>query len=506
MIKKIFTWVLFALVSVLTLENCKLKPFDEIELEREREFAIPLLDANLSIENWLNSFDSRATLQVQSDGSLLLHYADDFISRSSSSIFDALKNVPIPFADTFKTGVRILDTRMKNAYINFTDIKSGKIFFFMQTPYGPLNVKIKIPQLTKNGQPFERQLQVFSFPPTYDSLDLAGWRLTPDNATKDSITIYHEARKFSDNSVVTLKNYAGIQIRDFQYSLMEGFLGSDTFDSPRDTLLIDFFKSWQNGEISFENPRMTISLENSFGFPVRSLMRVGDILTLNGQRLPIQSPLTQGVAANYPSLSEIGRSKKTVVVFDRNNSNLAEIVASKPVSIDYDIDGILNPDTSLRQAGFLTDSSNFRLQLELDLPLHARAKNFALTDTLPFSLGNTEGVKYIELKLIAENGLPLDAELQGWFTAADGFVIDSMFTEKRLILKGASVGSDGLPVNVGKQVSYLLLDATKLARLKQARNVILKYNFSTSDAGAKSVKITKSQRVRLQIGAKFGYQ
>ncbi|NJN34654.1 MAG: hypothetical protein HC817_10775 [Saprospiraceae bacterium] len=175
-------------------------------------------------------------------------------------------------------------------------------------------------------------------------------RLTPGTVGGINIIVTAERAngqrvKLSDGSFYTLK--------DFEVSYVTGFFGTAPFEVPADTINIDFFRRWQLGEVRFSDPRMIVTLDNSFGVPVKAVTKQADVVALNGNRLKIASPLVDnGVLVNYPRMNEVGQSKRTVAIFDKTNSNLADLISLNPVSIEYDIDGLLNPESGNQTPGF----------------------------------------------------------------------------------------------------------------------------------------------------------
>ncbi|MBL7813634.1 MAG: hypothetical protein JNL70_01425 [Saprospiraceae bacterium] len=494
---KINLFLLFtAVLSAVLFSNCRLNPIDDIKTDIDQEWALPIIDTEKSFGDIINGFDPKAFLQIGTDSTVILRYKGNFIAQSSLDIFANFRNVAFPVTDSIMSVPFSLPS---GVYIDYVNVKKGTLRWGLAPPTEPLNVTIYIPQLTKNGVPFSRNFNHTSI--TLDTLEMAGWQLAAKN---DSIFIHTIARKISNGQPVNLKNGAVYQIQNFEFAFAKGYFGQSVFDGPQDSIKIDFFDKWKNGSVRFDNPRMIVTLDNSFGVPVRSIMRQGEVVTLNGQRLTLQSPLTAGIDINYPSINEIGKTKRTVVVFDKTNSNIAEIMSSNPVGIQYDIDGLTNPDNNTGITGFMTDSSKFELQVEVEVPMIGKAQNFEVNDTFDINLAQATDVTQAEFKVVTDNGMPIDLSLQGYFATANGTVIDSMYTAKSPILRGASVNSSGLPINVVTTENFIKIDADKLKKIKYATKLIIRYAFSTTSSAAVPVRLTSTQKVRVRIGVKFG--
>ncbi len=495
---------LFTLLALFTFLSCRIVPFDDVSLAGQSEWAVPLFDSKKSVSDLVEGFDKEAFLQIAPDGLLILHYKGNYVAQSSLDIFASLRNLVYPLPDT----VTALPFQVPNGIdIDYVDAKKGQLTLgFRGVPNEVLAVSLKIPQMTKNGVPFKRTFSLSQLP-YLETIDLAGWHFEPANG---SITINYDARRPTTNervNLVTLGNgaIAGIQIQGFEFSLVKGYFGMSRFDAPRDTIEMDFIRNLNQGEIRFEDPKMTLTLENSFGIPVRAISTVAEVISVNGQHLALKNAITEGVDINYPSINEIGKSKKTVFVLDKSNSNLVEIISSNPKAIDYDIDGITNPTENRSIRGFMTDSSSYNLQVEVDLPIHGSAKNFTLMDTFDFDIKKYDYLTSAALKVITDNAMPVDITLQGFFVGANGIFIDSFYNKTApLIMKGAPVGANGLPTSIQKQESLIELDVVKLKKILPATKIIVRFAISTTNNGTVPVKLVKNQDVRVQVGLKFG--
>jgi hypothetical protein len=244
-------------------------------------------------------------------------------------------------------------------------------------------------------------------------------------------------------------------------------------------------------------------LYNSFGVPVRAISRVTEVVTIKGDRISLRSPLNDGIDINYPTLSEVGQTKKTVIVFDKSNSNFADIISSNPARVEYDIDGQTNPDPKIKTVGFLTDSSRFNFQVYVDIPLTVKAKNFSFSDTVEVNLSGYQSVQEAELKILTDNKMPVDINMQGYFVGDNYGVVDSFFTKNNLVLRGAPVDVSGLPRGAQSAENFITLDEAKFNRVRLAKKIILKYSISTTNSGSDVVRLAASQDVQVRMGMKF---
>ncbi|MCB0641356.1 MAG: hypothetical protein KDC44_06935 [Phaeodactylibacter sp.] len=235
--------------------------------------------------------------------------------------------------------------------------------------------------------------------------------------------------------------------------------------------------------------------------PTRSIVNTFDVYTVTGDVLPLEGEaIEDGIDFLYPSLSEVGEEKVTQFTFTKDNSNIAEVLGSGPVAIDYDVDAITNPDTLTDIRGFITDESRYTVNVEVELPIYGRASGFAAIDTFEVDFSNYEGSQEAEFKLISENEMPLDIGLQLYFYDEYGEVVDSLFSVDTPIIAAAPVDGEGNTTDITTKIEYINFDAARFEALKTARKIVVFAAFSTYDGGVPSVKVYADQKINLKMG------
>ena len=475
------------------------KPIDDIILKGvQQDWSVPLVNTTFSVKNLLAKFDTLAYIRFASDSTLILHYNGSFFSRSSLDIFASFQNAVFPVTDTV---MAIPFTLPSGVYVDSVITKSGTLVYAFSSPE-PTTVHLTIPSLQKNGIIFDRTFNC-NKTPLVQTLDMAGWSLIPRN---DSIIIIHDARNAAGKRL-NLKGSAAFQIQNFVFGFVRGFLGRDTFDIPQDIIKFDFFRNLAAGDVKFESPSLTVTLNNSYGVPVQSVIKVANFIARDGSKLVLTSPLEAGVNINYPKLNEIGQSKQTVVVLDKTNSNIQDIISFKPIALEYKIVGVMNPDNKVKTIGFLTDSSIYKLQVDVDLPVHLRANNFILRDTSSLSLNEQPNATYATFFITTESTIPADLSVQGYFLAADNSVLDSLTVGKPLLVNGAPVDANGYPTQSQTTQLTTSFSQTRLKNiLGKTQKIAWAYNVATTGGGVKAARITAKQTVNVHLGVSFGIQ
>ncbi|MFK7937548.1 MAG: hypothetical protein AB8G22_28790, partial [Saprospiraceae bacterium] len=251
--------------------------------DADAEFALPLINTQLSVTDLLGDFDGNAFLEVDADGLVHLVYTGDVLSRTSDEVFDAVNEAIPPFIPISLPRIALPFSSPDGVAIDQIIFKTGRIqYAFQSDSEEPLEVEVRIVGLSKDGEPYQQDHTVpaaengeLATPsPSLVELDLAGYELA---AQQDSIYLEYDALR-PDGSIDTLVNFI-MTLKDLQFSYAEGFLGQQDYDTDRDTIAIDFFENWQDGRVFFEEPTINIRIDNSFGIPTRSVVNAFEVMS-----------------------------------------------------------------------------------------------------------------------------------------------------------------------------------------------------------------------------------
>lgn len=506
---------LYGLFAFATLLFFSCNQFQELEdldgVKYDAEYAVPLVDTRLSMEDLLEDFEENATLTINSDGSFSFNYQDTVITQSSADIFAKINTSLPPLIPITSPNMALPFSSPDGLQIDRLDLKGGTlIYYFENRNNESVNVKVTFPQVTKNGVPltYQQTLPAYSgsgnapattnaFTPT----NLNGYKIETVN---DSIYSQYEAVTPS-GAKVNLSNFV-IRLQDLTFSYAEGYFGNFLYEGTRDTLDIDFFDNWIRGDVYFENPRITLDVSNSFGIPTRARINTLNVLTVKNEILKLESPyVTNGIDFPYPSFSEMGQTKQGSFSFTKENSNIDIILGEGPVAIDYDVDAVTNPDNNPGIRGYINENSFYTAILKAELPLFGRASGFTILDTIDLDFSSYEDVDDVEFKLVVDNGIPLDVSVQGYFLNENNVIIDSLLSAPQTLVQGAPVNSSGTATGVQQKITFIPVDETRFAKIReQGKRLWISASFSTLNNGTTSVRVLNTQDVRIRIGAKLG--
>ncbi|MEM8908747.1 MAG: hypothetical protein AAGD05_12950, partial [Bacteroidota bacterium] len=506
MIRKYRHFFLLMILALVVVTCKKLDNFEDYNITNvDAEFGIPLFTTGFTMGDLLENFDDQASLSFGNNGIIVLSYLGDPVVRTSDELFEVLSlvnGIPIPVLDTFTA----LPFAAPNGIeLDSASLKSGGLRFGFSSDHPEdVEVTLTFPSLTKDGIPFQHTLNgsYFGSVPVVggilEPLDLSGYELTLQN---DSVFVRYSALRQS-GITDTVANFF-ILFSNLEASYVEGYLGEDVYELDRDTLEIDLLETLNQAELEFVDPRIHLRVENSFGFPARSQTEVLNIFTDKSGVQQLNSPLVDdGIDFNYPEIDEVGEFKLTEVTFDRSNSNIVDIVNAGPIAVDYKINALTNPDMQTEIRGFLTDTSELRAQLEVELPIYGTIRDFAALDTFridtfDFNIDLSEygDPDFAEFKLVSENSIPLDIDLQLYFAAGNGFIIDSLYASPQVIITAAPVDDQGIVIGSTRKETFSRMDYARFEKLVDAKQLIVTSKFSTLNMGATNVQLLSDQQV-----------
>jgi len=490
--------------------SCKnFEDFNEIdEVEVGGDYAIPLINSTASLQDILDDTGTQndvSGLIIADDGSMKIEYKNSPIEKNISAFFEDIPSFPlvIPFNSNefpfqFFEGVSVQQM----------NLSSGTLSFDLESEWQEdVDVLITIPNLTKGGVAFNISIQLNyqGNSPTMAStgpISLADYTL---NLNDGMIEVYYQAVN-SNGDNLQINPIMGMA-ENWKYDYLQGTWDNDTFNLSMDTLEIDIYDNWVDGQITFADPSLSLMVENSFGFPTMAKINELKVITTSGDIMYLTGDVFDTpLYLNYPSMMEPDASKETVITFNNTNSNIADILNAHPKQIIYSIDAIINPDNDPNTNGFMTDESTMQITLETELPIHGTASGFEIEEPLDSDLSDLENIEWAEFKIIADNGIPIDLGIQLYFTNEAGEKIDSLYSGFENLTEAATVDGGGNVISSTEKVTFIEVSADRMENIKQSNSLIVAATFSTADNGSTPVKILTNHELNLKVGLKVGVE
>ena len=526
MIRRSSLIVLSILLSLLFLESCYKERFSTDKLagsEYNPELAIPLVKTRMTMEDITEN--SNEEWKEYPDGLLSLIYrqraqtdlANDFVEipdQSADTSFQViLPPSMIPGDSTSKLfSFQAEVNGSNNEIIDSIFFSGGFLDFQVRTDLNhDIKIQVIIPSLTRHGVTFIQTVDVpsaggamhtvnVSFP-IVDHTALFDHPNGNDNVIDEYLKVFINFGAAANNSPYTLEINQGL--RDVTYYFVSGYFGQYDITIDKEVLGVSLFDNKTVDEVFMEDPRLYLNFYNSFGLPISVLM--------DEFYVEKDGVIKDMVSTNLPSF-EINPAKKqdrfdtTVVVFDKNNSNIVDLFNFQPKKVGFKEVLTSNPNGT-PVYNFLEDTSKVIVEAMVELPLHGRTLNFTMQDSADLDIDEQEGVVSAELRVNLANKFPAEATLQIYLTDSNSVILDSLLPENEQLLVPAIVGPPpeyitGEPLN---KTTVIKLEGERLKHFWDAKRVLYKATMSSSNQGQKIVKIYSDYYIDIRLAVKLNY-
>ncbi len=491
--------------AVFLFQSCQnYEDFRAIDsVDHSPEFAVPLINTSLSIDDILDEVEDISYLTVDPDGSMTLNYSNDQIQKGASELSQELDDFPIVLVDsTMNMPAQFFD----NLAVNSLYLKNGTIDFEVQSSHTEdINLNIIFPGLKKDNEPLEitSTIQYQGNSPVIVNLTSVSVQDYILSLPEGNIEIRYEAYNTSGTRV--LLDLISGEAKDWEYSSIQGVWANETFTIDSNRVDINIFENGLGGDISLDDPKLKIDLTNSIGVPMQ--LKIENLVahTEDGNTIALTSIYNDGFNIEYPTLNEIGQSKTVQLLLDKNNSNIVSIFNARPISISYKIVAEVNPELTT-DAGFITEDSKLVVDFGFEVPIYGTASGFTIESSSEFTMDEIEEISHASFKLITNNEIPLDLDLQLYFTDENENIIDSLFDQKRAILASPIMGANSTVINPSEQINLIDISAERFDNIQAAKQVLTSATLSTTNEGTVPVRIMSNQKVDVRMGAIIGME
>jgi len=483
--------------SLLFLVSCDRVAYDIETTDYMPEFAIPVItDASVSfVELWENNASEGQSLLVGADGELVFRFESEPVSVST---LDILGELDFPVVSGLTDTVSVLPFDLPaNIVIEKAAISGGfALFQFQPITDKVVAITFTLPHIKLNGKSFE--VTTDGTTGKTPSIDLEGYTFEPEG---NELEIKYTATDEEGNPVLLQK--AGVIVRP-TLNFITGTWGREEFELPSSVVPIDLYdERFLNGNLRFAEPTITAEIESSFGVPIRSRIDILNARTKTGWKMDIDASAIDGVDINYPLLVERGISKQTTLKIDYTNSNIVEVFDTQPTELEYGLTAITNPEDDQNLPVFIEDTSTFKAQVVVEVPVVGSVKNFKAIESFEAPFEDIKAISEGEFKLIVENELPVSAELQFYFLKGNKLIIDSLFQAVSQLIAPAAINDNGKVTAAVETTTFIPIAAPQMQNIIEADQVQVKAIFQTAGNGLQDVTINADQTINFRMGLRF---
>ncbi len=532
-------YLLVAFVLVLSVTSCVKDNFNfdrwDKEVEYDASFAGPAVWGDVAFIDAVELYDSSGLLIENDQGFVSLQYLTNVSSNKVNEIIyleDQTINGTVDsplfdftgFDNTGDTVSHAYTTDMPftmfndDAEIDSLTLKDGILGIATNSTYmHSAKLYVTFPTVTKNGVPFS---STFIYTPGGGSAvslnnDLSGYKVDMTQTATGFNEIPLEIRLtlfYSGTNDHTGSVSFDADMTEMQYEIMHGYFAENTLIFESDTIDISLFKNedWDIEDYRFEDPKFKVYYWNSYGVPsqfyfthlIANTRDNGDMNILDDESyLPIGE--THPYDVNYATI--VGDEMLDSIKVHKDNSNIDDVVNARPKWIQFRAKATTNPD-GLDHHNFVIDDSEIEVEVIMELPMWGYIHNWHMFDTTEVDLSDIQGdynpVERVLVRIDIQNGFPIEAYGQVYFTDENYVVLDSLFytNEERLLL-AADVDGEGRVLDFSRKITEIEIDDERLEKLETCKYAVYGGHASTTDASSQElVKIYSDYRIKFDIG------
>jgi uncharacterized membrane protein len=490
--------------------------------------AAPFVSSRLTLKKLID--DNTGIVQVNTDNSLKLIYTTNkLVSVMAKNLFkipdqnlstDTTSMIfpPIPTGDSiyysltkpypFITPNPGQGQRMDSVFIKTAELKlditsdinhSGRII--LTTP------NITYP----NGQVFSVTIPLNYTGSTIHvikNVDISGCRINFNNSPGHSneLTFKYEHYLYGDGNPNNLTYFLSLKsdIINISYQKLFGYIGQQSFPL-KDTLNLDIFNNQLSGQFEFNSVTVGLKALNSYGLPIRAT--IDKFQAQNGTNFvdinDFPSSTSNAFDISYPDINHIGQSVETNIS-NVLSTKLAQAINISPKKIIYNVNGLANPANNPNSSNFVLDTSNFSVDMHIELPLEGKVGGFVLQDTLAFDLKDIKDIEEATFRINTWNAFPLSANIQVYFTDILYNKLDSLVTNGQDIITSGIINPlTNMVSSATYKLSEFSMVKSRLRKIETAKKILIRARLTTPGySNGQIIKISNNDYLDVKLGIK----
>jgi len=328
---------------------------------------------------------------------------------------------------------------------------------------------------------------------------------------------YEVTFEVEDESAVTGPLQIDVSLSNYQVQSAGGFIAPRTSSLDDIDVNVNLFDDSFVGNLVFADPRINLHFENSFGIDLG--FQIDELYGINSE-MDLFSVL-EGGFEEFPAIQGAALPGETVSsTISISNQNmtpsLTEFMAFEPEYISGFFSALVNP--SEENSSFITQDSELGIVMEAVLPIYGSAEDFYLQDTSEVNLGSlisdaneTGELEKVDIRLIVDNGLPVDAGVQIVFTDSLFQPLDSLFAEDTFLFNSAPVNTSaatddpnyGRATGKTKTLTDISISKDRLNSLENASNILIRVFGATANSGDQNIRLFSEDEIDIRLAAKL---
>ena len=527
--KKIILFSSIFIFLIIFQQSC-IKEYDNFDkLSKNADYSPAIAGAiahsKLTVRDIIKDYDDNELFEIADNGFLYLMYQKRVFTETAGNLIHldnqefSLDN-PTPYTkDTYD------NITASGGYRTFPQLDT--LYDFMVSHqenldsivFDALDLKIEVnssfhldgvlditfPALQKNGQAFSTKIYpdnsgVFTYQVSNHLEDYT--LVCTNNLVLVRVNLKLKDGTANNGEELTIK----INMDNLDFDKIYGYVGNISTSIPQDTVHISIFDNAFDGAVYFEDPSMTLHLENTIGVPVRSYF--GDLYTYSTIDNPGDTINGTWQKHNFPiDFLDIAHPKVIdetayqTEVYDVNNfPAIRDVISSQPRYLFFEVDSVeMNPNGyDQSYPNFIFDDSQLSVDLEVKLPLWGNAL-YSLVDTIQLNIEENfqdiaEHFVEANLRTIFDNFLPTNAYAQVIFTDSLYYPLDTLYKSTDIgerLIQSAILDEDGRAQQAVKKTTDILFGNGSsyehdINDLQHVRHAIIIATLKTDEIGSTS--------------------
>jgi len=533
--KSIFKLFILLIIAI-ALDACTDDYFDFEEISTEEwrpELAVPIVNSVLDLEDILIKQDTgeiistdpnTGVLEIVYEGSVFSVIGGQFVDLPSQAFSDRLNGVNIPSGSP---AIQI-DSSFKLSFNSSVEVdsillKSGVLDLDMESTFQhDIDLRFEFPGIYNR---FGQKLVIFQSLPASDGSNptQANEVRILDNYTLDMTNGGQTVNTIPVKVVMTINPIEGnpsspsdelrfsANVENLDFSEFAGYVGQQSYQLKIDTINVNLFKNFKAGVFFIANPTLNIDIKNSFGVPTNLNFQKLKALNPDQQSstelsvdLPVDPLTNQSNLRRLRSPAKYGLAN-TDIDLNKNNSNIAQVISFLLKNIVYETKAEFNPEGKVAR-NFITDTSGIGIDVFLKIPFEGRVRRFFLVDTIDLNFEIAEDLDKGTVRIIADNGFPVDAKLQMYFQDSLYNTIDSLYSEgAQSAIPAADIDSNGDAIGSRRVITDANVNRERLERLENGRYAVIVAELNTTESNlGRNVRFKPENRLEIAVGLKAG--
>jgi hypothetical protein len=533
-------YIFYFIAIFLFFLTCKKREkLDLSTIQTYHHLAIPLVNAQIGIEELLKKDTGGLVTTNPQTGEILLAYESSAMSIDASEIIDIIDqtfsaSIPagptsiIPVGSSIDTTITFNQSFVvpNGEELDSIDFSSGVLDYSITNNLRhEVEVTIKIPSLVSKLLPITYS--------DFTSVDSIGhptgniktgqtalsnyiFDLTKGNLGYNQIAVEFIVKIKGSGASVTSAEDLNIvlSMNGLEFARIDGDLKYQKFDLGSSPVTLSIFNISDGAfDFSLTNPKIEHTIVNSFGFSANMGMDSMYYEDLSGIKIDDikydSTGLSPKIAPFYfPSIQQpinAFDSATTIIFMDTMNSSISSLINATPKTIISKPFVEVNPDPTASNNNYILSSSKISVSTEISLPLEGYAQGWIMKDTIPFNakvdelFSSETSIDSAIIKFTTTNYFPLDVKIDLILLDSTSTTIDTI-ADSELIIASGVIDANGKITTAQAVPTKLPCDGTCVDNLNNTRFIILRLSIGTTGVSSQeSVKIYDDYKIELDI-------